>query len=147
MDIVENNDGVTPDKQPWNVLFARLEIILRVLDEYGIDESLWDWYNVFVELIIPSLFHQKPDCRLVAVEICAILYKYIGSDIRSLINSNNIKHNLKDQINKKFNEIDIAREKQNKNDRIESAKNDLKKDSGHKLESIIETEGEKGSVL
>jgi centrosomal protein CEP104 len=147
MDIVENNDGVTPDKQPWNVLFARLEIILRVLDEYGIDESLWDWYNVFVELIIPSLFHQKPDCRLVAVEICAILYKYVGSDIRSLINSNNIKHNLKDQINKKFNEIDIAREKQNKNDRIESAKNDLKKDSGHKLESIIETEGEKGSVL
>jgi hypothetical protein len=54
---------------------------------------------------------------------------------------------LKDQINKRFNEIDIAREKQNKNDRIESAKNDLKKDSGHKLESIIETEGEKGSVL
>ena len=147
LDIVENNDGVTPDKQPWNILLARLEIILRILDEYGINEDLWDWYNVFVELIIPSLFHQKPDCRLVAVEICAILYKYVGSDIRSLINSNNIKHNLKDQINKKFNEIDIAREKQNKNDRIESAKNDLKKDSGHKLESIIETEGEKGSVL
>ena len=56
MDIVENKDGVTPDKQPWNILLTRLEVILRVLDEYGIDEKLWDWYNVFVELIVPSLF-------------------------------------------------------------------------------------------
>ena len=109
LDIVENNDGVTPDKQPWNVLLARLEIILHILDEYGINENLWDWYNVFVELIVPSLFHQKPDCRITAEEICVVLYKFVGSDIRNIINGlNNIKPNLKERLNKKFNEFDIS---------------------------------------
>ena len=86
LDIVESNQGITPDKQPWNILLARLEVILHVLDEFGIDESLWDWYNIFVELVIPSLFHQKPDCRFVAEEICVILYKFVGSEIRNIIN-------------------------------------------------------------
>ena len=98
LDIVESNNGVTPDKQPWNVLLARLEIILHILDEYGIDESLWDWYNVFVELIVPSLFHQKPDCRLVAEEICILLYKFVGSDIRNFIN--NLSKNFKNERSK-----------------------------------------------
>ena len=109
LDIVENTYGVTPDKQPWNVLLARLEIILHILDEYGINENLWDWYNVFVELIVPSLFHQKPDCRITAEEICVLLYKFVGSDIRNIINGlNNIKPNLKERLNKKFNEVDIS---------------------------------------
>ncbi len=109
LDIVENTYGVTPDKQPWNVLLARLEIILHILDEYGINENLWDWYNVFVELIVPSLFHQKPDCRITAEEICVVLYKFVGSDIRNIINGlNNIKPNLKERLNKKFNEVDIS---------------------------------------
>ena len=31
MDIVEHQEiGVSPDKQPWNILLARLEIILHV---------------------------------------------------------------------------------------------------------------------
>lgn len=109
LDIVEINNGVTPDKQPWNVLLARLEIILHILDEYGIDESLWDWYNVFVELIIPSLFHQKPDCRLVAEEICVLLYKFVGSDIRNFINNlSNLKPNLSEKLNNRMNEIDAV---------------------------------------
>ena len=138
LDIVENNDGVTPDKQPWNVLLARLEIILHILDEYGINENLWDWYNVFVELIVPSLFHQKP--------ICVILYKFVGSDIRNIINGlNNIKPNLKERLNNKFNEIDISinRESQAAG-QINNLQNDLKGiDSGNKnnnLEPIIESE-------
>ena len=109
LDIVEINNGVTPDKQPWNVLLARLEIILHILDEYGIDESLWDWYNVFVELIVPSLFHQKPDCRLVAEEICILLYKFVGSDIRNFINNlSNLKPNLSEKLNSRMNEIDAV---------------------------------------
>ena len=146
LDIVENNDGVTPDKQPWNVLLARLEIILHILDEYGINENLWDWYNVFVELIVPSLFHQKPDCRITAEEICVILYKFVGSDIRNIINGlNNIKPNLKERLNNKFNEIDISinRESQAAG-QINNLQNDLKGiDSGNKnnnLEPIIESE-------
>ena len=146
LDIVENNDGVTPDKQPWNVLLARLEIILHILDEYGINENLWDWYNVFVELIVPSLFHQKPDCRITAEEICVVLYKFVGSDIRNIINGlNNIKPNLKERLNNKFNEIDISinRESQAAG-QINNLQNDLKGiDSGNKnnnLEPIIESE-------
>ena len=116
LDIVENNNGVTPDKQPWNVLLARLEIILHILDEYGIDESLWDWYNVFVELIIPSLFHQKPDCRLVAEEICILLYKFVGSDIRNFINNlSNLKPNLNEKLNSRMNEIDAVMNLNNNN--------------------------------
>jgi hypothetical protein len=146
LDIVENNDGVTPDKQPWNVLLARLEIILHILDEYGINEKLWDWYNVFVELIVPSLFHQKPDCRITAEEICVVLYKFVGSDIRNIINGlNNIKPNLKERLNNKFNEIDISinRESQAAG-QLNNLQNDLKGiDSGNKndnLEPIIESE-------
>ena len=146
LDIVENNDGVTPDKQPWNVLLARLEIILHILDEYGINENLWDWYNVFVELIVPSLFHQKPDCRIIAEEICVVLYKFVGSDIRNIINGlNNIKPNLKERLNNKFNEIDISinRESQAAG-QLNNLQNDAKGiDSGNKnnnLEPIIESE-------
>ena len=100
LDIVERQDGITPDKQPGIILMARLEIILRILEEYGIDESLWDWYPVFTELIIPSLFHQNVDCRMVAIEICVMLYKFVGNDIKIIINDlNNLKPNLKEQIN------------------------------------------------
>jgi centrosomal protein CEP104 len=149
LDIVENNDGVTPDKQPWNILLARLEIILRILDEYGINEDLWDWYNVFVELIIPSLFHQKPDCRLVAEEICVILYKMVGSDIRNIINDlNNLKPNLKDKLNNRFNEVDIILQREQNNtdeNRINSAKKEII-EGNNNLEPIIEAELEKNSV-
>ena len=127
LDIVENNDGVTPDKQPWNVLLARLEIILHILDEYGINENLWDWYNVFVELIVPSLFHQKPDCRITAEEICVVLYRFVGSDIRNIINGlNNIKPNLKERLNNKFNEVDISINKESQNaGQLNNLQNDL----------------------
>ena len=145
LDIVENNDGVTPDKQPWNVLLARLEIILHILDEYGINENLWDWYNVFVELIVPSLFHQKPDCRITAEEICVVLYKFVGSDIRNIINGlNNIKPNLKERLNNKFNEVDITINKESQNaGQLNNLQNDLNAiDQGNKndLEPIIESE-------
>jgi centrosomal protein CEP104 len=109
MDVVERQDGITPDKQPWNILLARLEIMLHTIEDYGIDESLWDWYPVFTELIIPSLFHQNPDCRMVAVEIVIWLYKIVGDDVKIIINDlNNLKPNLKEQLNSRFHEVDVA---------------------------------------
>jgi centrosomal protein CEP104 len=107
MDIIERKDGITPDKQPNTILLARVEIILHILEEYGIDESLWDWYPVFTELIIPALFHQSQDIRLVAIEICVHLYKIIGDDIKIIINDvNNLKPNLKEMINHRIEEAD-----------------------------------------
>ena len=151
LDIVEINNGVTPDKQPWNVLLARLEIILHVLDEYGINEELWDWYNVFVELIVPSLFHQKPDCRITAEEICVVLYKFVGSDIRNIINGlNNIKPNLKERLNNRFNEIDISTNKESQNagqlnNNLENDAKAIEKDNKKGLDTI--TESVKGEDL
>ena len=151
LDIVEINNGVTPDKQPWNVLLARLEIILHILDEYGINEELWDWYNVFVELIVPSLFHQKPDCRITAEEICVVLYKFVGSDIRNIINGlNNIKPNLKERLNNKFNEIDISINKESQNagqlnNNLENDAKAIENDNKKGLDTI--TESVKGEDL
>ncbi|MCQ2820067.1 MAG: hypothetical protein MJ252_22600 [archaeon] len=143
LDIVESNQGITPDKQPWNILLARLEIILHVLDEFGIDESLWDWYNVFVELVIPSLFHQKPDCRFVAEEICVILYKFVGSEIRNIINYlQNLKPNLKEKLNSRMDEIDVQVKKESDNagvkKAVSSAKGKGKKAGDKNLEVILE---------
>jgi hypothetical protein len=107
LDIVERQDGVTPDKQPNTILLARVEIILHILEEYGIDEALWDWYPVFTELIIPSLFHPSQDIRLVTVEICVLLYKTVGDDIKIIINDvHNLKPNLKELINQRLEEED-----------------------------------------
>ena len=123
MDILEKKDGITPDKQPWNILLARLEVILHVLEEYGIDENCWDWYPVFTELIIPSLFNQNPDCRMVAVELCVILYKLVGDDIKIIINDvDNLKPNLRESINNRFDEFDLVNKHEfedNKRQRID----------------------------
>ena len=109
MDIVEQTNGVSPDKQPFSILLARLEIILHILEEFGIDESLWDWYLVFTDLILPSLFHPNPNCRLVAIEIIVMLYKFVGDDIRIIVNGMDIlKPNIKDNLNNRFSEIDNA---------------------------------------
>jgi centrosomal protein CEP104 len=118
MDIIERQDGVTPDKQPGLVLLARLEIILHILEDYGIDESLWDWYPVFTEMIIPSLFHPNPDCRMVAIEICVHLYKAVGDDIKIIINDvKNLKPNLKEMINGRIIEADNQIKKDLKTDK------------------------------
>ena len=115
MDIVEQKDKITPDKQPSYVLLARLEIILRVLEEFGVDDSLWDWYPVFNEIIIPSLFHSNPDCKLVAQQICVLLYQIIGEDIRIMIedSSKNIKPQIKHQLLQRMKEVDITNRRMN----------------------------------
>jgi centrosomal protein CEP104 len=135
MDIVEQQFGATPDKQPGLVLLARLEIILHILEDYGIDEALWDWYPVFTELIIPALFHANADCRLVAIEICVLLYKFVGDDIKIIVNDvKNLKPNLKEMINNRINEADS----QNKKDLNKSMKRSLNISKDIKLDPIEE---------
>lgn len=45
MDITEK--GPFPAKAPWRIILARLEILLTILKQLGIDQSRWDWENVF----------------------------------------------------------------------------------------------------
>lgn len=110
LDIIERKDGITPDKQPAFVLLARLEIVLRVIEEYGVDNSLWDWYPVFNELIIPSLFHSSPDCKLVSQQITILLYQIIGEDIKIMIEDpmKSIKPQIRNQILQRIKEISIS---------------------------------------
>jgi hypothetical protein len=72
---------------------------------------------VFTELVLPSLFHPNPDCRLNAIENIVILYKLVGifyifklgDDIKIIINDlQNLKPNLKDTIIARMDEIDIV---------------------------------------
>ena len=73
----------------------------------------------------------------------------VGSDIRNIINDlNNLKPNLKDKLNNRFNEVDIIlqREQNNTDDnRINSAKKEII-EGNNNLEPIIEAELEKNSV-
>lgn len=152
MDILERNDGVTPDKQPAFTLLARLEIILRVLEEYGVDENLWDWYTVFNELVIPSLFHNNPDCKLVAQQIIVLFYQYIGEDIKIMIEDpfRNVKPQIKQQLILKMQEIDSINKKRgendlnymNKSDKMNDSKDEIKmnklKGSKNDLDPIVE---------
>jgi centrosomal protein CEP104 len=144
MDILEKQEGLTPDKQPANALLARLEVILHILEEYGIDESLWDWYPVFTELIIPSLFHQNPTCRLVAIEICVLLYKIVGDDIKIIINDlTNLKPNLKESITSRFAEIDdLVKKELNLSQQMETKSKNMSKNI-NSLDPIIESVLEK----
>ena len=100
-----------------------------------------------MELIVPSLFHQKPDCRITAEEICVVLYRFVGSDIRNIINGlNNIKPNMKERLNNKFNEIDVSvnKESQNAGQINNNLQNDAKNldnenEDNKGLETILES--------
>ena len=61
MDITEK--GPQPDKAPWNVLMARLEILYRVITEFGIDDKAWNWEAVFTSLVCQSFFNQNHEVQ------------------------------------------------------------------------------------
>jgi centrosomal protein CEP104 len=114
LDIIENKDSPTPDKLPHPLLLARLEIVLHVLEEYGINEGLWDWYPVLIDLIIPSLFHQNPECRMVAIANIILLYKSVGDDIKNIIGGlTELKLNIKEHIVNKMIDVDNINKKNN----------------------------------
>lgn len=85
MDICDFGDDIRPknpipiDKQQWRLLLARLEIILHVLQEFGYNPSAWNWQPVFQYLISPSFFHSNLDVRLLAIEVTASLYQFLGT--------------------------------------------------------------------
>lgn len=55
LDITEK--GPLPDKAPWAVIMARLEILNLILEKFGIDAKSWDWDLVLSNLVIPSFFN------------------------------------------------------------------------------------------
>lgn len=80
MDITEKGPG--PDKVQWRIILARLEILLHLVREFGINHKAWDWKVVFQKLVTPSLFNQNPDVRLIAIEVCLEMYRTVGGDLK-----------------------------------------------------------------
>ena len=105
MDITEK--GPQPDKAPWNVLMARLEILYRVITEFGIDDKAWNWEAVFTSLVCQSFFNQNHEVREMAVEIAALLYSLKGEEVRNMVNEvENMRPNMLKTVMKRMDGIE-----------------------------------------
>ena len=108
MDVTEK--GPTPDKLQWRIILARLEILLHVVQEFGINNKAWDWRVVFQKLVQSSYFNQNPDVRLTAIEVTLEMYKSCGAEIKRMVQEvDGIKPNLLQTIIKRMKEIDEGR--------------------------------------
>lgn len=93
MDITEK--GPSPEKGVWRIVLARLEILLHLIQEFGINYKAWDWRVIFTKLVAPSFFNSNPDVRLVAIEAALAMYKIIGSEVKHMVQEvDGLKPNL-----------------------------------------------------
>ena len=77
-----NGAGGPLEKQPWRILLSRLEILLHVVQEFGVDNNEWKWKEVLPGLIFPLLSHANSDVRMSCVDIIVALYQKVGMEIR-----------------------------------------------------------------
>jgi hypothetical protein len=61
---------------------AKLEIMLHVIQEFGINPKAWDWRVILNKLVSPSFFNSNPDVRLVAIEVTLAIYKIVGNEVK-----------------------------------------------------------------
>ena len=85
LDITEK--GPMPDKAPWAVILARLDLLKNILENYGIDDKAWDWDLVLNNLIVPSFFNQNPTVKEVAKRCTTLLFEIVGEPVREIINN------------------------------------------------------------
>ena len=105
MDITEKDP--LPDKAPWRIIRARLDILAILLQEFGINEDIWDWAVVYEKLVIPSFFNQSRDVRESAKNVSKELYWIVGDPIREMTNNvENMKPSLLQSLNQIFDEKD-----------------------------------------
>jgi len=62
-----------------------LEILLHLIQEFGINPKAWDWRVIFSKLIVPSIFNQNPDVRLVAIENILAIYRIVGQEVKTMV--------------------------------------------------------------
>lgn len=100
------------DKQPWRILLSRLEILLHIVQEFGVNHNEWKWKNVLGLLLLPLLAHANADVRHTCVEIVVALYQKVGMEVRAEVEGfgNKVKPMLAQTIYKRMLDHD-----QNKN--------------------------------
>ncbi|KRX06659.1 Armadillo-type fold [Pseudocohnilembus persalinus] len=96
---------VPPDKQPERVIKARLEVILSIVQEQGINEKEWQWTDVFIYLCVPSLFHPSNEVRLLSIELIIAMYLVIGEDVRNTLVDIDLKPNIYEMIITRMNDV------------------------------------------
>jgi centrosomal protein CEP104 len=103
-----NTNGVHLEKQPWRIILSRLEILMHIIQEFGVNESEWKWKDVLNSLIFPLLSHANSDVRNTCVEIIIGFYEKVGMEIRIEIEGlgRRIKPVVSQNIYKKMLEID-----------------------------------------
>ena len=113
MDIVDKEGEQPPDKQPWRIILARLEILLHILKEFGVDHQLWNWKIINNKLVFPTLFHPNADVRYMAVELILQFYKLIGKEVKeAILNIEDLRPNLLQNILEKMSKWDLEKPKQ-----------------------------------
>lgn len=105
--VVDIADGKVPvEKQQWRIVLARLEIMISVIKEFGLNESIWNWRTLCKLLVFPSLQHQNPDVRYMCIELIILLYKEVGEGVKNeLMKADNIKPSLLQMILEKMKEL------------------------------------------
>jgi centrosomal protein CEP104 len=86
------------EKQPWRIILPRLEILLHIVQEFGVDAKEWNWKEVFHMLVTPCFSHANADIRMACVELTAALYSKIGMELR--LEVENLGTKLKPQLGK-----------------------------------------------
>mmetsp|Transcript_19717 Transcript_19717/g.36321 ORF Transcript_19717/g.36321 Transcript_19717/m.36321 type:complete len:710 (-) Transcript_19717:6079-8208(-) len=86
------------EKQPWRIILPRLEIILHIVQEFGVDTKEWNWKEVFHRLVTPCFSHANADIRMACVELTVAMYSKIGMELR--LEVENLGRNLKPQLAK-----------------------------------------------
>lgn len=92
------------EKQPWRIILSRLEILLHVIQEFGIDHKEWNWKEVYHNIIVPCLNHANVDVRRNAVELILSLHSILGEEIRIEVDTlaKRIKPQIYQQIQKRI---------------------------------------------
>ena len=105
MDLTDKQ--VPPQRQPWRIILARLQIMHDVLTMFGYDQTRWDWRPVLIRLVLPSLNNANPDVRVIAIETIVLFYRQIGEEVRVLTkNTDDIKNNIRQVIIARMSEAD-----------------------------------------
>jgi centrosomal protein CEP104 len=89
-----------PNKQPWRIILSRLELLLHIVQEFGVDEAEWNWKEVFHRFITPCFEHANGDIRQACVEFTVALYHRFGLEVRREVD--NLGRNLKPALAKQI---------------------------------------------
>ena len=65
---------MVPEKMPERIILGRLEVILLLIQQIGLNPKSWTWQSICDKMVIPSTSSQFSDVRFMAAEILGTLF-------------------------------------------------------------------------